>query len=113
MELFIYGLQLSAMIVGVVFFVAILLQGVITLFVRLDQRLTQSIASKEVGAPEEFVIPTHELSAELVAVITAAVEATTDKKIRVKSIRYRRQTPGSSWVVQGRVAIMASHKVKP
>jgi Na+-transporting methylmalonyl-CoA/oxaloacetate decarboxylase gamma subunit len=117
MELFNYGLQLSLMMFVVVFFVAILLQTVITLFVQVDKRLTRSV-TPEVGlVPEEIILPppfpNQELSAELIAVITAAVEAATDKRIRVKSIRYRRQKPGSSWVVQGRAAIMASHKVKP
>ena len=109
METLIFGAQISITILVVIFIVAILIQGVIALLVRFDQWLLNRAVKTSTS---EEAIPSNEFSPEIIAVITAAAAEAYGKKVRVKTIRYRRDAQSTSWVVQGRAAIMASHKVK-
>lgn len=109
METLTFGAQISVTILVVIFVVAILIQGVIALLVRFDQWLLNRASST---TTESTPVSPNELSPEIIAVITAAIAETYDKKVRIKTIRYRRDAQSTSWVVQGRAAIMASHKVK-
>jgi hypothetical protein len=112
MELLIFGAQLSVTILVVIFIVATLLQIIIALLVRFDQWLHRPTA-RESTEPDSIEIPSDELSPEVIAVIAAAAAETYgEKKVRIKTIRYRRSRQRTSWVVQGRASIMASHRIK-
>lgn len=49
---------------------------------------------------------------ELMAVITAAAFAATDKQIIVKKIQFLNQPTSNAWAQAGRLGIMASHNVQ-
>jgi len=120
-----YGFQIAGVGVTVVFMALLVIGGVVGLFPFLDSMIQDQVKpqSKPLqtnsAVKPKTVLPSPETTSdqippEIVAAITAAISVATDKRFSIKSIRYRR-TPAetSSWALQGRATIMASHAIKP
>lgn len=107
------AIQLTATGMTVVFSGLILLFILMNLFQRFESRGTAKSAptAKSTTAEETASLANVGVSPEVVAVISAAVEASLGHRIRVRRIRYRSPS-GSSWSRQGRITIMGSHYVK-
>lgn len=115
-NLLIFGLQLTIIGMGVVYFALTLIIYTLKLFDRLNPWLVKLGGSGHGhGHEEESAAPAETpgaLSPEVMAAISAAIVVAVGKRARITRIRYRSATPGSAWSVQGRASIMGSHSVK-
>lgn len=109
------ALQLTIVGMAVVFLALTLLVLLLTLFKRLDARLSRPkevINQMDLDKVPTMPVSTEELAPELVAAISAAAAIATTRKIRITRIRYRGERPEPAWSRQGRTAIMGSHQVR-
>lgn len=115
-NLLIFGLQLTIIGMGVVFFALTLIIYTLKLTERLMPWLEKLGGSEHGHGHQEATAASAEtpgvLAPEVMAAISAAVIATVGKRARIRRVRYRSVSPGSAWSVQGRASIMASHSVK-
>jgi len=115
---FVVGLQLTGMGMGVVFVALILLSSAVALFQYINQQFIDTKSNQNrasaVSAPttNNTVVDADGITPELMSIITAAATVSLRKKIRVRRIRYRAMSPESAWSRQGRVSIMASHRMR-
>lgn len=119
----VFGIQLTIIGLLVVFFTLLLISLIVsTVFGRVEQWAASLGLSKREETPAPPVlepvpepvleVTPSELAPELLAVITAAIGVAIDKRAKIKTIRYRRTPASTSWSVQGRTTIMASHQIK-
>jgi Na+-transporting methylmalonyl-CoA/oxaloacetate decarboxylase gamma subunit len=97
--------KLTCFGMAIVFTALSLVSGAVALFQRLERRGPAPEADE--GPSVEAGIPP-----EVVAAISAAVLATAGERTRIHHIRYRRVTPETTWTRQGRISIMASHRIR-
>lgn len=109
LEELIYGLQLTAIGMGVVFLALSVVSIIISLFDRFG-REKQPVAEQSQTAPVVAEPETGEILPEVIAVISAAVAEAVGKKARVTHIR--QSVSSTAWQRQGRATIMASHVTK-
>lgn len=96
----------------VVFVALTLVAGAVSLFRFLEQ--SRSGPGGRVDEPAPGGAPAVEagIPPEVVAAISAAVCASLGARTRVHRIRYRRGSPEATWSRQGRISIMASHRIR-
>lgn len=125
LEELISGFQILLIGISVVFSALAIVAILISLFGYFDKRQNQISAKKseavaeppaKIVKPEAKIVtaskpPAKEvISPEVLAVISAAVALSFQKKVRIT--RIRRFAIDSTWQKQGRIAIMTSHAVK-
>lgn len=116
------GFVVAAIGISVVFLALVLIFVTLTIFDRVDVWLTErnkanelapthivQAAPKPVTQPQPRPVVEEGISAEVVAAISAAVMGAFDQPVRVKSIRYRRQSVRHEWQLQGRASHITSH----
>ena len=113
-----FGLTLAGVGMTVVFVALILITLIVAAFPRIDQLIHRSEAKPEAvpEAPAVEEVPLalaasdgDDISPEIIAVISAAVNEVITKKVVVKRVQYRRQPVASAWQVQGRATVMGSN----
>jgi len=102
--------RLTCFGVTVVFMALSLVAGAVWLFQKLE---TWRPTSKAAESPADQG-PTVEsgISPEVVAAISAALSASLGEHTRIHHIRYRRGAPEATWSREGRLSIMASHRLR-
>ncbi|RMH74001.1 MAG: hypothetical protein D6675_00990 [Gemmatimonadetes bacterium] len=111
MEDILYGVKISAIGISIVFGALIVIAWILSLFDRVDTLLTRS-KSPQTGDASVVSDSVHGVSPEVVAAISAAVLAAYGKA-RIRKIRYRSgPAEASSWSIQGRATVMASHRIE-
>ncbi len=109
LEELIYGLQLTAIGMGVVFLALSVVSIIISLFDRFGREKQPVAEQSQAGAVVEEP-QTDVILPEVIAAISAAVAVAVGKKARVTHIR--QSVPSVAWQRQGRATIMASHVTK-
>lgn len=104
----IFALKISAVGLSVVFIGLILISWLVGLLRFLDRPKVLSSSSKPITTTESA----SQLSPKLVAVISAAVAVSIDKRFQIKRIRYRTGPQQMTWSKQGISTIMGSHVTK-
>lgn len=69
------------------------------------QREIEAAKAKDLSSLEES-------GDELIAVITAAVEAVLCKSVHIRQIKFLQNTNDSAWARMGRLSVMSSHQLK-
>ena len=113
MDVFIFGLQITAIGLTVVFIALALLAWILGFFDKIDAWFSERQA-KSAGKSVEAIMDTpadEGISPEIIAVISAAVTVATGGRAKIKLVRYRRQAADPTWQMQGRATIMASHAI--
>jgi Na+-transporting methylmalonyl-CoA/oxaloacetate decarboxylase gamma subunit len=96
--------------VAVVFTALSLVSGAVWLFQKLE---TWKPTSKTAEVPADpGPIVEAGISPEIVAAIGAALSASLGEHTRIHHIRYRRGAPEATWSREGRLSIMASHRLR-
>lgn len=102
-----FSVKLTFLGMGIVFVALSLVAMAVTLFTWLETRRTAPSAAPAAMPTVEPGIPP-----EVVAAISAAVCASLGERTRVHRIRYRKGSPEATWARQGRISIMASHRIR-
>lgn len=94
----------------VVFTALSLVSSAVWVFHKLEARMPAAGAEESLPDPG----PTVEsgISPEVVAAISAALCASLGEHTRIHHVRYRRGAPEATWSRQGRLSIMASHRLR-
>jgi len=94
----------------VVFAALGLVSGAVWLFQKLE---TWKPAPKTAEVPADpGPIVEAGISPEIVAAISAALSVSLGEHTRIHHIRYRRGAPEATWSREGRLSIMASHRLR-
>lgn len=109
-----FALRLTGMGMGVVFTALLILSGLLIIAQRTYNPPAKEPTSGGAVAPAPAEITTARdgLSPEVMAAISAAVAIATQKRFRIKRIRYRESPPLDAWSRQGRITIMTSRRGK-
>lgn len=109
-EKLIPALEVLGIGMGTVFFVLAFFCFMIWAMKALDNKFSKHKSDQPLTMTNEFF--ESKPNAELVAVITAAVEQALNKKIRIKTIHFLDDQHETSWANSGRLDIMTSHNIK-
>lgn len=105
-----FALRLTSMGMGVVFTALLILSGLL----RIAQRASRTEAPVATAPAAAPAMPAPEardgISPEVMAAISAAVTIATQKRFRIKRIRYHEAPPLDAWSRQGRITIMTSRR---
>jgi sodium pump decarboxylase gamma subunit len=113
MDVFIFGIEITVVGLTVVFIALALLAWILSYFDRIDNWVTNHRSKSQDAMVESAAEkPVDEgISPEIIAAISAAVAVAIGSKVKIKHVRYRRQTANPTWQTQGRATIMASHTI--
>jgi Na+-transporting methylmalonyl-CoA/oxaloacetate decarboxylase gamma subunit len=110
-----FALRLTGLGMGVVFVALLVLSGLLAVAQRA-YKPSEEPAAGAAAAPQQQAAPSQPTSSgiapEVMAAISAAVAITTQKRFRIKRIRYREAPPLGVWSRQGRITIMTSRRGK-
>ncbi len=110
-----FALRLTGLGMGVVFVALVVLSGLLSIAQRA-YKPSEEPAAGAAAAPQQQAAPSQPTSSsiapEVMAAISAAVAIATQKRFRIKRIRYREAPPLGVWSRQGRITIMTSRKGK-
>lgn len=107
MQTLVFGLQVSALGIGIVFLALVFLIGVIKIMamateLSVKKESSAGTADLSLTGKKQLDNPTETEDREIIAVIAAAIACMTRQKVRITTIRRIREEQVPNWAAAGR-----------